>query len=348
MTGFDNQLRSQEYGQRSAMFYDQQKYRAMEGTGQAAQQTFGQIPELLAMQRELQMREMESAQRHTVQQTELQIAQQKLQHAQVLDIVELSRQQTRNATLQNDMMELQVKEGRRAAESAGRNELREMNIALARANAQAGDYLFEFDPRKADTSEAFRKRTDDEMKAAVERERESRSRIGNNGVSEFNAQRNYYAQLLRDIGDPGSENFDADLARSVRKKLVDLDPSLKGGDEPKKETKPAQDDPRIGETARMLRTIGSAPGMGYGGEHARFALPGAKEAQEKVASYLWQNADRLVAKQQQGFDRDPARRGMKATPETAVQALVDILNGGEGDPRRDAVMQMLRAAGVVQ
>lgn len=306
-------LRSQEYGQRSRMFYDQQRFQSDQQMVQTLQQQVGM---------EMQRQEADIGFRLAIDQQQQQRSIQKIQMAHAIDQMDLSREQVRGARLQNQSIELELQERQRMLDPFERNKQQAIFeikgsgglLEMRRAgwvpkdpkNLMGG---FKYDPDAA--------KLEDPVSATEDR---------------------MTTQMFLDAADP--EVRAVGEARARERAGLPATPRAQA---------PKVDAAKVEETAKSIRTgfRTASPMNEVGGGPMPWADLLTEEHTKSIANYLWANTSQLMKDQQSGYDSDPARKGLTATPESAVKEIVDILNNPY-DSRHHRVLAALREIGVLR
>lgn len=349
--------RAVQQGAQSQQFYDSQRYQS----DQNAVNTLGRVGsqfvdtqrdqamlqmEEQKMQRELSMQEADANMRLAIQQQEQQQNALKLQMMTALDQAKMGRLQAKQMELQTDAMEFDLEQKRKAAQQDEDTRMRFQKMLDAGGGMddflRAG-YVAEEGALKG----LFRK----DVAAANELLKAGRATTSEN-------QRRLYLQGIIASIDKTPSWEQTEEQRSIRanafNEMIRMDPELmkgvkQGSDKQQSgDTKPsAADTKKIEEIAMKLRgepaEQSTNPMTAMGGTQDRMlGLQDqySQQAKSQAASSIWASRAILREAQQRGYDKDPSRKGLVATDDSAIQAAIDILNDPR-DPRRAALLKAL-------
>lgn len=234
----DITLQSQQLAQNSEHFYDAQRYQSMRDAGSSIMQTGQMIQENRRAQTALDQHWVEIAQRGAAQQAEIDLGMKKLQFAQALDGSEMSRQNVRQATLQNNLLEQQVKESQKRLDLMDEGKQGQLDASLAEALSRSGNAgRFKYDPN-APADRRFTPRTDEEYKTWVSEQEQLHSRLPtslNPDVEIKRAQNEWIANIrarhemeLQGVSDADLAEFDQTTLNPSKERYQNL-MSKRGG-----------------------------------------------------------------------------------------------------------------------
>lgn len=196
MTGFDNIMRSQQHVAQNNAFYDSQRYRAMEGTGQAA-------AEAMRFSAELGMQRTEQAMRLADHEQQFQSNALKLQAMSQIDQADLMREQVVAAKLANEAVRQQIAQRERALGYEQSMQAKSTFADVVRAIGT--DELAALGLKPNPSSLSFDEMGEDDQKAYQERRRhyssvanESRHRAGE-------LRRAFFDETMMEWSDPAME-----------------------------------------------------------------------------------------------------------------------------------------------
>jgi hypothetical protein len=321
----DIQLRTDEHVARTRAGYDAQRYGSMQQSGQALEH----IGAMQQAQQQIDQKWVEIGQRGAAQQAEIQIAQKKLLAAQALDQTELSRQTVRQATLQNEAMDLQLKMQRKQFDALDEDKQARMDAELAKTlNASGNEGRYKFDPT-APAGHRFTPRSDTEFKAWTQEQQEARSHTagGNYDVEAKRAQNEWLAlarerQQMANNGASEEELAQLEpLIEEARNHYLSFRPGAGGASKNGAKSEPKQTAASSGEVGKISARIGGK-------------MPADQKA-DLAGRMLRARADVLKAMR----EHNP-----KATEEDAMERMLHDLNEA-GDPangRRAKLIEYLQ------
>lgn len=376
MTDFNNIGRAEAQAQQGRQFYDAQRYESMRGQGNALMQGAQGFVEgrqrqqsldmeaartnasLLQLQQELGMQQRDANMRLETHEIEMQLMGRKLQMAQALDATDMGRAQVmqQQAAARMAMVEAQKAEedlkdraGNKTAEMqalmwksrfpGGPRDVFEagfvvddnspMGYRLPKDDAELAKFGSRIDQSR-ERSSAYRDTT------LMDRDRVSREiqRIDSQLMIENDPQR------IRDLEE------ERGVLSAQHRSLLGLPARSSAPSAQKQEVRiePAQID-KVTQDLSNFQVV-PPPSEFTRVDRTQLPAPVPAEAKRKVAEYLLRNADRLRALQQDGYDADPARRGLTATNESAIQEFVTALNN-RNHPSHFKYVNALKAAGMV-
>lgn len=337
MTDFNNIARAQGQAQQGQQFYDAQRYEAMRGQGNALergaqgfvesrqrgqqidlQQQSLMLEEQRAnaamtqFQQELQMRQRDADMRVEEHQLQMALLGEKLQLAQAIDATDLGRAQVEQSQAAAKLATLEAKRREKELADLDRNQEREFQAQHYRSRFPGGPRdLFEAgyvpDP---ESPMGYRLPKDGaELQAFGARIDQSRERplAGGSATTDFNAQRNYIAQMHR----MAEAAFDEEGMEYWRRRGESLGGAL-GQPPPSRAASPQQ----------------AAP-------------PTVPDADRKAVRDLAQrlSSQKFDARSIEGMAAGIGVSGQRMTPEQAERAAATIY------AERATILQAVRAAG---
>lgn len=365
MTGFDNIMRSQAMVGEDRRFYDSQRYEAQRGQADAiagfgqtlqrerqlAMQQQGMEQDMQRFQQEYALQRADVDMRLQQHQQQVQLMDMKLQAMAKIDQADGMRAQVRTATAQAQLAELQAKMAQKKFDEYDQSQSQDVEESTLRGLGGArGAYAagLIYDPTKPIGGRLRLPLSKDELREFGARVDQSYEREGSGNVL---IDRNRVGQEIQRLNSE-LETAEPDRAAEIQQILPQLHREYRGyfpngsAPAPKATPKPsAVDTKAVDEIAGRIvyqRPTNPMESMGAGQQDAmsigrEVDSPAAKKM---IAERLWMLRSRLREKQQAGYDRDPARRGLSATEQTAIDEALAIINS-PSDPRRQLLLQAL-------
>lgn len=341
MTDFHNILRSQQFAEQARQFQDARRDQANAGMAQGIAGLGQSIVQISRYERELAMQQADAAMRHALISQEMQANQIKLQQMAQIDAIDMSAQQKRAATLQNDLLEQELLERKRRYESDPENLQARLFYETAGRLRRASDLLAIGYRPDLESRKWVKLTEEDRQELARLAELEGRDGISNPEREEDLSKSRAVSRastLLRMADDSFDDPQTASMYRSLAQQDIERLREKHGipkTSQPAPErvdlvAKPTGSDARVADSiyTQLESGLSGNPGFKY-----------IKSDVRRIADFLWQYREQLY-----DFAVRSAAPGRKpvSSPEEAIDLVIEAVQRGDA-----SAIQMLLQNGVI-